>query len=290
MAQSTYKTIDYTGDTNASSIVLNKPSGVVDGDLMVAIIAWNSGSAYTLTTLSGWTLIRNTNTDSANLNISSFYKIASSEGSSYTWSFSNSVEAVGATIRIDTFNSSTPVDTSNGASTSGGNTTSLTFADTITPSLANELILFPILARNSSARNLTGHSAQAVTTDNPTWTEILDILLDVAGGSEGTMNFSIAYSNRSATTATGNSSATQGSSGSGANKYISQKIAIKNQQAFTFSNSDTVTVTDSETAHTNTSHITTETVTMTDDTDYTKGKDWSNPSKNTSSWTYPDKS
>lgn len=288
MAQSTYKSIANTGDTSASTIVISKPSGTVDGDLLVCMIGWSTGSSYTLTTLSGWTLIRTDSLTSGTLNLASYYKIASSEGSSYTWSFSGAVESAGSIVRVDTVNTSSPIATSNGAGTSGGSTNSVTFADTVSPNLASELILFPIFVLSTS-RQLTDTSTQAVTTSNPTWTEVQDVLLDTLGGGTGTMNFSIAYANRTETTGTGNSSATC-NGGTGPNKYISQKIVIANQQAFTFSNSDTVTDTDTITAYINTFQNITDTITNTDSTTTTTGKDWTNPSKNSTSWTNPNKS
>lgn len=288
MAQSTYRSIATTGDTSASSIAVSKPSGVADGDVLVAIFAWDTGSSFTLNTLSGWTLIRTDSVASGVTNLASYYKVASSEGSSYTWTFTGSVSCAGAIIRIDTADTSSVLDTSNGAGTNAGNTNSLTFTDTVTPGLANELIIFPIFARASGHANLTGMSAQAVTTSDPSWTEVADILLVNVSGSTASGVFSIAYANRTQTTATGDSSATC-SGGIGPNRYIAQKIVIKNQTVFTTTTSDTVTDSDSIVASISTSTTASENLACSDSSTITKQRDWNTLNKNSSIWVNQDK-
>lgn len=64
-------------NSGTTSISVTKPSGVIDGDLMVAVAYCFGGS---LVTPSGWTVADSSTTDRR-----VYYKVASSEGSSYTF-------------------------------------------------------------------------------------------------------------------------------------------------------------------------------------------------------------
>ena len=64
--------------TSTSSLVVNKPTGTAQGDLMVAILFTTNGASWTQP--SGWTEVADTG------NIAVAYKVAgASEGSSYTF-------------------------------------------------------------------------------------------------------------------------------------------------------------------------------------------------------------
>lgn len=218
-----YKSIANTVETVGNTLVLVKPSGVVDGDLMIAVIGWDNGIARTLTTLAGWTLVQTDSQSVGQTAMATYYKVASSEGASFTWTFSGSTTSWGATVRIDTYNQSSPIATSNKSSTdsSASPTNSLTFSDSVTPSSSNSLILFPIFSANGSSANPASISSQAITTDNPTWTEILDYN---QGADDYVLN--ISYANRIATTSTGNSNATLVGGAPGAKYFFSQKIVV----------------------------------------------------------------
>lgn len=290
LAQSTYRTIaNQAFAASQNSIVVPLPAGVVDGDLLITILVVQSGTARTITTLSGWTLVRSDSVNAGQVVLATYQKIASSEPSTYTWSLSGTADqSAGAAVRVDTFDPTAPIDTSNGAGTSGGNTNSLVFTDTVTPTLANELILFPIFAFASGHQNLSGMSAYAVTTSNPSWTEVLDILGNILV-TTGQLNFAIAYANRAQTTATGNSSATD-TGGIGPNNYIAQKIVVKNQTAFSSTLTDTVVDTDSMTGFTTTSSVVSDTVVDTDSVATAKSRTWTQDQKNNSTWTQDQKS
>lgn len=65
------------GASATSSLIINKPTGTVEGDLMVAVISLDDGTTATLP--AGWTLISSSYEAAC-------YKIAgASEGASYTW-------------------------------------------------------------------------------------------------------------------------------------------------------------------------------------------------------------
>ena len=76
-----------SGAGTTNSVVLTKPTNTQDGDMMVVEIM-GSSTDVTVTPPAGWTSIA---TQNPNIDLYTFYKIASSEGSSYTFSLSGSV-------------------------------------------------------------------------------------------------------------------------------------------------------------------------------------------------------
>lgn len=71
--------------TGSGTVVINKPSGTIDGDIMVAVM--QGGNSGTWTGDSGWTEIID---QGAGPYMRAAYKVASSEGSSYTFTYSGS--------------------------------------------------------------------------------------------------------------------------------------------------------------------------------------------------------
>lgn len=102
---------------NASSITVNKPAGVVEGDLMIAWIGTaNSSSDVTVNTLSGWTAIGTGSLNTAGENFARgtlLRKIAGpSEPSNYTFTFSGTAnQATGEIHRLNGINTTTPINT-----------------------------------------------------------------------------------------------------------------------------------------------------------------------------------
>jgi hypothetical protein len=86
--------LEFRGNTNydtsntapVQSWVMNKPSGVVDGDFLLMFIVQNNPLAFS-STPSGWTLIQDSRLDHSGANAVTYYKIASSEPASYTWDY-----------------------------------------------------------------------------------------------------------------------------------------------------------------------------------------------------------
>jgi hypothetical protein len=68
---------------NTSSVACAKPTGVANGDVMLAFC--QSGGAANHSAPAGWTLLSEVANDPQNLTSTIFYKVASSEGSSYTF-------------------------------------------------------------------------------------------------------------------------------------------------------------------------------------------------------------
>lgn len=278
----TSSTTNNLGSAGTTTVV-TKPSGTVDGDLLVAILG-NRAATKTMSSVpSGWTLITS-NTGATNKGMYAYWKIASSEPSDWTWTWGASGLNAGAVLRINgNFDPITPIDVSNAAATADG-VTSLVFTDTVTPTKTNELMLFPVFA-SRAATGLDNISAYAVTNNNPSWTE----LYDINAGVSNSVVFSLAYATYSVASATGNSTATAGASaaGEGAEGML---IVILRQTAFTANIVDTETVADSITASRARVILNSDTETVTDSNSISKDAGWTNQNKNISTWTNQSKS
>ena len=117
------------------SVTITKPSGTVDGDVMIALI--NSDAA--VATLSGWTLIL---TSKGYI----FRKVASSEGSNYTFVASGASITTGVILTLVGVDTTTPIETS---ATSSDSTTPYT-APTITTTTNGCVILAGVFISNAT--------------------------------------------------------------------------------------------------------------------------------------------
>lgn len=194
MATPAYQT-SASAQGDASTLVITKPASTVDGDLLIAILC--SSGARTVSTLSGWTLITSgTNSD---CNTYAYYKIASSEGANYTWTYSGTNNNYGWIGRING-HASNGFLTDFGVATGSG--TTLTFADPLT-TIVDTLFIYAV-GHSQNDGNTNTISNYAIATNNPSsWTELID-LQDSTVDSGG---LAIAYGSRAASGTTGNYSA-----------------------------------------------------------------------------------
>jgi hypothetical protein len=119
-----YRSSDSNIATNATSITINKPAGVVDGDVMVVSISFIGITFPSLP--AGWTQVRVATNGGSGVAV--FVKAASGEPASYTFGTSAASNlAAGISAYIGVHNV-TPVDADNGGTL--GNFTSVT---TVTP-------------------------------------------------------------------------------------------------------------------------------------------------------------
>ena len=207
--------------TGSTTFTQNKPTGTVDGDFLIAIVFTghdNSGSAPTVTTApTGWTLVNSvTQTDGI---VYTYKKVASSEGASWDWTLSASgvelfyagcVFRLSGTNQVDAFDDGSAV-----------NDATPTFTTGVTPVGANGLLIMATVF-TGVATGGQSTSAYAVTTDNPTWTELLD-----SNGGEGAgaaVHCSVAYAIRTAATATGDWTLT--GTGSATIDSVSQLLSL----------------------------------------------------------------
>lgn len=160
------------------------------------------------------------------------------------------------------------------ASSGAGTATTVTVG-TITPSIADSLILFFM----SAGAALPGFSAYAMATSNPSWTEAYDVSYDNANAD---LSIAFAYASRPETTGTGNVTATIS-----ADLFWSGLVmAIAPQITTTVADSTTLT----DAALMGLSTIKTESVTCTDTADADEVTVILNQDKNVSTWLNQDKS
>lgn len=187
-----------TGTT--STLVVTKPTSLAVGEVMLAGICSNGGA---VTPPASWQTILDTDNT---IRLTTFYKIATAgdvAATDFTFTFAGSPSFTQGWISRLTSANSTPVDQSN-SGTGSGTSVSITG---ITPTKASGLFFFvAAYAQNSGAGNPSNSSAQAIATDNPTWTEDYDVSTATGGGSY--IGMSMAYANRPVLTASGSATLT----------------------------------------------------------------------------------
>mgnify|MGYP002624377787 CR=1 FL=1 len=112
MPAPTYQSHATAAAAAAASIACNVPSGVADGDLLVARVYTLNNPDVTHSTPAGWTLIRVDATTNPTVNrVSTYSRIAASEPASYTFSFAGSPsDALAAISRVTGAHASSPID------------------------------------------------------------------------------------------------------------------------------------------------------------------------------------
>jgi hypothetical protein len=119
----------------ATTLVINKPTGVVEGNLMVATVT--AAGTGTVTAPSGWTVVTNT-TQSTTLRQAIYYKVAGAgEGSSYSWSLGTSRSTSGGIVDYSGVNQTAPVDATAAATGASGNAV----APSVTTSVAGDQVV-----------------------------------------------------------------------------------------------------------------------------------------------------
>lgn len=153
-----------TGFTsNGTTVVVNKPSGVVDNDLLIAVIGHDTNTTPSVTPPAGWTAIRNDVDSGTNGGIWSYYKVAASEGASYTFTAGSSGRLVGHILQITGFDATTPIDASNGQVNSAATSV---VAPSVTTLVDNTLLLF--LGAINATATFTPPSGMTEITDSNT--------------------------------------------------------------------------------------------------------------------------
>lgn len=171
--------------------VFTKPTGLAVGDMMIAILTYDTNSTDDPTAEDGWTLLYLNETGKRN---ACFYKVADADdvsASNFTFSYSfNPTGSGGCLMRW----SGVSAITAGSQTRINSSTSTPTFTTGVTPSVADSYL---IMVYFSSYTHTV--SSYAITTDNPTWTEVTDI--SEAGPD---MTMAVAYASRPETTATGN--------------------------------------------------------------------------------------
>jgi hypothetical protein len=198
--------------TGATTLVVTKPSGVVEGNVMIATVTAKETGA--LTPPSGWTAILNLTQGTA-LRQVTYYKVATaSEPSSYSWGLGTSRAASGGIAAYSGVNPTVPVDATASATGASGNA-ALPSATTSAP---NDLVL--AVASFAAATTVT---PDASTTER----------FDVASGSNTT---EVADFAQASAGATGAKTATPLNS---TGVWIAQTVALRDAAQATLSVSTT---------------------------------------------------
>lgn len=120
------------GPTASTSAVLNMPSGVASGDLLLACIG--GGVGQTITPPAGWSLVQ-TNSQGNAMGAVYSRTAGGSEPSTYTWTFGTSHPWSGIIVRCDG-SAGTPAINASGTNGNSGNQTSF-IAPSVTTSVVN---------------------------------------------------------------------------------------------------------------------------------------------------------
>lgn len=267
-----------TNGTAVTTVAATKPTGVIVGDLLVAVLVGveAGGGANQTFSSSGWTAYSSQDLNQIGVATAStvFYKMADSSdvsASTYTFTGTTTFGAISAVLmRISGARSSGIA-----ALNSEHSSINSTFATTITPA-ANSLLVFVV----SNYRNTDVISTYAIVTSNPTWTEQYDNQMT---GTSYNHRFALATAIRPEATATGDSSCTASVS----NTIGAIMMAISPSVVTT--TSDTLTITDSVTPRGIYKPSISDTVTNTDSITANKQRKWRTPNKNSSSWVNQDK-
>jgi hypothetical protein len=131
---------------SATSIAINKPTTNI-GDVMIAHLSYSGCCSVSGTPPTGWTTISEENNSGGVTNLLAYKIVTASEPSSYTWSFSASVNSAGGIADYSGVSPNWPVDAYAAADGSG---TTMT-APAITATIASEELLgfFAGLGNNS---------------------------------------------------------------------------------------------------------------------------------------------
>jgi len=198
-----YESIQSQTDDGSATITITKPTSLAVGDLMVAFIG-SGQDATTNSSLAGWTEVDGVADASfwgANPgNNTCLAKVADSgdtAASNFTFTKGGgNDESVGAILRFSSDVGSFDIDNLivSDAQAAAGNPT-ITFVGGVTPVGGSSYLVMGVFTDNASTS-----TGWAVATDDPSWTEVLD--LQISASSDATL--SIAYGSRTETSATGN--------------------------------------------------------------------------------------
>ncbi|MEM9549442.1 MAG: hypothetical protein AAGA77_25960, partial [Bacteroidota bacterium] len=125
IAQPAFQTFATSETGSSGSTTLDaKPSGLAEGDLLLAFACYESGNSQTVTSPAGWDLIEKTD-EGSNIGLTSFYKIAdANDVNSSTFSFILSEDKKWslAVVRISDADGMNPINTHSSRTGAGGNT------------------------------------------------------------------------------------------------------------------------------------------------------------------------
>ncbi len=113
-----------TGATPASSLTLAMPSGFQPNDQLIVALAVAGGTGATVTTPTGWTLLSST-TESTDVQLCTYWKLATGYEGSTLWTFDSARQASGAIAAYSGAGSYAPPTIGTGTKTASTSTASI---------------------------------------------------------------------------------------------------------------------------------------------------------------------
>lgn len=123
-----------------ASLVVAKPAGTVDGDVLVAFVVVSADQTIT-TVPAGWTTVgsQSTGTAAGDCRHAVYRKVASSEPSSWTWGWSSGADCAIVAAAYSGVSTSAPINTSASRLMAGSTTSHV--APSVTPNQASTVTL-----------------------------------------------------------------------------------------------------------------------------------------------------
>lgn len=139
-----YRSITAQNTSGSGTITINKPSGVVDGDLLIGFFTEDSGASR-VTAPGGWAAITGTGIGAsgeivvgASAVLQCFYKVASGEGASWGFTPGGTYTGVSGVIAYSGVDTTTPIDVAAGATPATGTSHA---SASITPSVSGCMLV-----------------------------------------------------------------------------------------------------------------------------------------------------
>lgn len=159
-AAATYRSTYSTSVNSTANIILDKPTGTVQDDVMIAVIGGNGNWAGVLgiTPPAGWTLVRKIDNTTGQYypTVAVYYKVAgASEPSNYVFTFSNYSGGTYAAGSISSFygvGTVSPIDVENGQTVANSSSPTTSYSTpSITPSSSGQIIIGAFAGNCSSS-------------------------------------------------------------------------------------------------------------------------------------------
>ncbi|GAA3760126.1 hypothetical protein GCM10022423_08850 [Flavobacterium ginsengiterrae] len=221
-----------TSSTATSTLVINRPSTVLEGDILIVNIAQVGNGTLTAPTSSGWLTI-----DGANLGTNGgttrrgtvLYKVAtSSEPINYTFNvYSNITGAVGSIVAFYGVDTVTPIDATGSFNTVNNSTTAVT-AGSLTTTINNAaVIMFGQTANSSPTWN--DNSWRTGSPGSLTLAELYDNQEGAGIGGDVSVGAAWAIKTSAGNTGTGMATMSGGQRNGGLLIALKPKVAYKSQ-------------------------------------------------------------
>lgn len=152
-----WRSFAHANGTLGADVVVNRPSGTADGDLLFAYCIATAGHVVTPPGAGVWVPLAS----SVGTNAAIWVKVASSEPATYTFDVAGAGNTQVVIVRVTGQHPSTPIDVSSGVSSTGN-----LVIPSVTPTGADRLLL-QMVAKNGST-TFTGPGSQAERYDDNT--------------------------------------------------------------------------------------------------------------------------